>query len=120
MDLQKIKKLCEEKRIEIKALAGMTGMTEQNLHRCIRINKIQAADLEKIAIALGVDIGIFFDNEGHPNAVASGDGSVAVGTNTGSIATGDNRILHERVAMLKRILEEKERLIQVLLTQINK
>lgn len=34
-------------------------MTEQNLHRCIRENKIQAQDLEAISKALGVTIGYF-------------------------------------------------------------
>lgn len=38
----------------------------------------------------------------------------AINNNSGSIATGD-AVLQERVAMLERLLEEKERLIKVLM-----
>ncbi len=37
-------------------------MSEANLHRCINNNKIQANDLELIAIKMGVDIRVFFDS----------------------------------------------------------
>jgi hypothetical protein len=36
-------------------------MSEQNLYRCFRINKIQAEDLEKIAHSLQVSIETFFE-----------------------------------------------------------
>ena len=38
-------------------------MSEANLHRCVNNNKIQAADLEQIALKLRVDIRLFFDDE---------------------------------------------------------
>ena len=63
MDLQIIKKIIEENRFSggVRGLAEAVGMTEQNLHRCVRENKIQAGDLEKIAKELGVPITVFFD-----------------------------------------------------------
>lgn len=36
-------------------------MSEGNLHRCVRTNKIQAQDLERIATALEVSIDVFFN-----------------------------------------------------------
>lgn len=44
-------------------MASDIGMSEANLHRCINNNKIQAQDLERIAIALDVDITVFFSSE---------------------------------------------------------
>lgn len=61
MDLQRIKRLAEDRRIEFKALAKAINMSEGNLHRCVRENKIQAQDLEKIAKVLNVSVDYFFD-----------------------------------------------------------
>lgn len=44
----------------LKKLAADAGMSEANLHRCIRNNKIQASDLEALSRLLNVEIGIFF------------------------------------------------------------
>lgn len=60
MDLRIIKKICESKHVGIKSLAAQINMSEANLHRCINNNKIQAQDLENIAIALDVDVREFF------------------------------------------------------------
>ena len=60
MELQRIKSLCERRKGGLRGLAIAVGMTEQNLHRCIRENKIQAGDLERIAAELAVDIDFFF------------------------------------------------------------
>lgn len=60
MDLQMIKKMCENREGGLKKLAADIGMSEANLHRCINNNKIQASDLENISLLLNVRIGIFF------------------------------------------------------------
>ena len=60
MNLQLIKKLCENYDGGIKKLASDIDMSEANLHRCIRNNKIEASDLEKIASRLNVRVGLFF------------------------------------------------------------
>lgn len=52
MNLEIVRKLSENRGGGLKKLAADVGMSEQNLHRCIRNNKIQAADLEKIAFLL--------------------------------------------------------------------
>jgi DNA-binding Xre family transcriptional regulator len=61
MDLNVIRKLSEKYDGGLKKLSSDIGMSEANLHRCINNNKIQASDLEAIAIRLGVDVRIFFD-----------------------------------------------------------
>ena len=51
--------------ISIRSLSATIGMSEQNLHKCIRNNRIEAGVLEKIAVALEVPVSYFFD-EGEP------------------------------------------------------
>lgn len=63
MNLELIKKLSEKYNGGLKKLSADIGMSEQNLHRCIRYNKIQASDLENIAMMLNVDIRVFFDSK---------------------------------------------------------
>ena len=60
MNLQLIKTYSERYPGGLRKLAIDSGMSEGNLHRCIRLNKIQASDLEAISRLLCVDIGIFF------------------------------------------------------------
>lgn len=61
MNLNLIRNLSERYNGGLKKLSSDIGMSEANLHRCINNNKIQASDLEKIAIKLDVDVSIFFD-----------------------------------------------------------
>ena len=54
----------------------------------------------------------------HQNAVASGNEIAFAGNNNvvGNVTMGDNSaVLQERVAMLEKFLEEKERTIQILM-----
>lgn len=81
-------------------------------------NKMQAQDLEKIALALGVGIGYFFDDPAP--AVTHGDHSPAV-TGSGNVVTtggGDSATeaaLRERVRLLEELVAEKERTIGLLM-----
>ena len=63
MNLIQIKKKSAEKEISITRLADKVGMSSQNLHKCIRDNRIEASDLEKIAKVLESSILLFFDEE---------------------------------------------------------
>jgi DNA-binding Xre family transcriptional regulator len=61
MNLMVLRTLSERYEGGLKKLAADINMSEANLHRCINNNKIQAGDLELIAIHLDVDIRVFFD-----------------------------------------------------------
>lgn len=112
MNLEKIRRLAEKYSGGIRKLAADIDMSEANLHRCLNNNKIQAGDLEKIASLLGVSILTFFD-EGltQNNAIASGRNSIAAVNS----AVNGNKALEEKVTLLERILDEKERTIQILM-----
>ena len=115
MNLEIIRKLSENRSGGLKKLATDVGMSEQNLHRCIRNNKIQAADLEKIAFLLKTDIRIFFDDEvsklSNNSVETNGDFSPA--SMLGNVSVGADAILAERVKHLEELLAEKERVIKI-------
>lgn len=115
MNLEAIKKFSEKRKGGLKKLATDIGMSEQNLHRCIRNNKIQAADLENIALLLKVDIRIFFDEEilSLPNNLVETKGDFSPASMNGNVTVGTDAVLTERVKALEALLAEKERLIKV-------
>ena len=124
MDLNAITFYCEKREGGIKQLAADIGMSVPNLHRCIRLNKIQASDLEKISLLLGVDIRVFFDEHVNMDSVKIGNGSTAAVNVSGTIHGGQNvtysndqEILSLRALLeeKERMIAEKERLIQILL-----
>ncbi len=67
MNLMVLRTLTEHYDGGLKKLAQDIEMSEANLHRCINNNKIQASDLEQIAIRLNVDVRTFFDVEAVKN-----------------------------------------------------
>lgn len=115
MDLEPIRRMSENRSGGLKKLATDIGMSEQNLHRCIRNNKIQAADLEKIALLLKVDIRTFFDEEvsALANNTVNTNGDFSPASMHGDVSVGTDAILAERVKHLEELLAEKERLIKV-------
>lgn len=115
MNLEVIRKLSENRDGGLKKLATDVGMSEQNLHRCIRNNKIQAADLEKIAFLLKADIRIFFDDNVSKlsNNTVETNGDFSPASMMGNVSVGTDAILAERVKHLEELLAEKERLIKV-------
>ena len=61
MNLISIKKIAAEKGITLVSIAGKLEMSTANLHKCVKANRIEAGDLEKIAQILNVPISYFFD-----------------------------------------------------------
>ena len=117
MNLDVLRKLSEGRSGGLKKIATDIGMSEANLHRCINNNKIQASDLEKIALLLNVDIGVFFDYavSGRGNAIANGYSSVAA-VNSEVSMTGELS-LSQKIKYLEQLLAEKERTIQILMNK---
>lgn len=113
MNLLHIKNISEIKGISIKSVAEKINMSEQNLHRCIRVNQIQAHQLEIIARMLEVPVGYFFDEtpgSSSTNKITQkGDNSVMIGNNNGTISKLEN--CTKEVEHLKELLAEKERQI---------
>ena len=121
MNLGIIKKITAKREGGLRRLALDIGMSEQNLYRCIKKNNMQAADLENIAALLNVDIRTFFDGSvGAENNVIETKGSYSPASIHGNISIdNESKILKKENSMLRALLDEKERLIKVLLDSRN-
>ena len=84
-----IRDLCEKNKIKIRELASRIGKDESSIQSMIRTGSTNTKTLEAIAEVFNVSPGIFFDSLNK----------------------------EAEIAYLKKILEEKERLIQVLLSK---
>lgn len=93
-----IRDLCEKNKIKIRELASRIGKDESSIQSMIRTGSTNTKTLEAIAEVFSVSPGIFFDNPLESNT--------------------ENSLNKEaEIAYLKKLLEEKERLIQVLLNK---
>lgn len=125
MRLEIIRKLSENRVGGLKKLATDINMSEANLHRCIRNNKIQASDLENIARLLMVDISTFFDNDVIAHQIVETKGNNSPASMYGdAMVKGDSMIYEERVKFLQQqiedkndLIKEKERIIQYLMNK---
>ena len=99
------------------AIAKKLGISPQALNSTFNAADVKSGTLERIAEVLGVSMSFFYPSEKDvQNTIASGNGNVAGNNNVvGSVTIGDASVLQERVAMLERLLEEKERTIKILL-----
>lgn len=109
MNLQRIKIIADRRKYEFKSLAKAIGMSEGNLHRCVRENKIQAQDLEKIAVELHVSIKEFFD-ENDSSVHTEGANSPASGSGDVSNVVGDPILLERINALEDKVKDRDERL----------
>ena len=94
------------------------GIANQNVNRILEKKSIDTDKLIEISNALGYNFFLEFIEDAN-NAVATGDGSVAVNGNNNSnvVAGGETALLQERIKHLEELLAEKERLIQVLMEE---
>lgn len=91
------------------------GVPQQNVNRILDKPNIDTDKLVTISEALGYNFFKEYSNDRN-NAIASGDGAVAVnGNNNSNVVAGNgtDAILAERVKHLEEMLVEKERLIKV-------
>lgn len=99
MNLLAIRDLCKKNEVTIRSVANHIGMSEQNFHRCIKTNKIDAETLFQVAQFFNVSINYFFDEDTVPPCT-------------------ENSILKEykmEIELLKELANEKERTIQILM-----
>ena len=90
-----IRELCELKKITIRELASRIGKEDSSIQAIVR----NGTTIEAIAKVLEVPVGVFFDNIPIPGIKSNELDKDA------------------KIADLERIIEEKERLIQVLLSK---
>jgi len=109
MDLNVIRNLSEKYDGGLKKLASDIGMSEANLHRCINNNKIQASDLENIAIKLNVDIRIFFDELAIKSA-----------SSMQNVESNDNKELLQLCKLLIANFQQRDKVVAQLVSMVKR
>lgn len=112
-----IRELLEKKKISIGDLCQRAEITPQTLREAIKRNSTKTDILERIATVLNVPIGYFFGE--HSGIVISGEhNQVHNGQGNQIMLTPEQQeIEHLREIIMEKdkIIDEKERLIQVLM-----
>ena len=111
MNGQSLKQKLQTKNISFADLAEKLGITAQSLNSCFKVQDVGSNRIEQIAQVLELPMSFFYPAEGN-KAVASGDNSVAAIQST---VTHDDGVLAAKVSLLEKLLEEKERTIQILM-----
>ena len=120
----RLKEILYEKKVSQSQIAKLLGVSQQSFNQMLAAADIKSSLLERIAEALGENMSLFYPIE-PANVTISDHGGVSIaGNNTiagnnnavGNVTMGDNSaVLQERVTMMEKLLEEKERLIKVLM-----
>lgn len=109
----RLKEILYEKKVSQSQIAKLLGVSQQSFNQMLAAADIKSSLLERIAEALGEDMSLFYPIE--PAKVTISDhGGVSIAGNN-NIAGSNNAVLQERVAMLEKLLEEKERTIKILM-----
>lgn len=113
---KEINAILESRKIVKKRFAEEIDTTEVNLYKILKKSSIDAALLSKIASALCIPVGYFFDEEvvinktdiGHK---VSGSKNKVEGSITLADCEGELERAKVQIAYLKREIEDKEKLI---------
>lgn len=92
-----VRELCERRKMTIRELAQRIGRDESTIQSAIRRGSTNTVTIEALANALGVSPGVFFDG----------------------YQTDEVKDLRKENEHLKELLNEKERLIEVLMSERN-
>lgn len=120
---EKLKKLLARKGITPGDFALRLGVSESSVFKYYNKNNFDSSLLEKFCSELDIPITYFFDDDdgkGNTTKVKGNGNNVASGPNSQiTILENDIHSKEAEIKHLKQIIEEKERLIQVLMKSNN-
>lgn len=114
---ERLKELLSKCKVSQSEIARQLGLSHQSLNQMLSSSDIKTGLVERIAKVLNVRISFLYGEEGERNAIVSGNGSVDGNNNVvGNVTIGDDTsVLQQRIILLERLLEEKERTIKILM-----
>ena len=128
MNISKLQLLMSQSKVNNSSLASMSGVSDVTISKILNGADAKISTIEKIAEALKVPVGSFFDDS-TINQVSTGNSNILVGRdNNGKISVSEcqDRLVDAMMEIkhLKaviegkdKLLEEKERLINVLMNK---
>ena len=124
-----IKELMLKQNIEVADLAKRLGKTKQAVYDMLDKEDVNTSLLRELAAIFNVPIAIFFDNSVNNNQSNTGNNSIVLGQNNNvdSLNLGYKEKLESALVEIKhlkevidakdKLLQEKERLINVLMNK---
>lgn len=113
---EKVLILLKRQKKTQKDLCNSIGISDTGLRKIFARDSCKISLLKKISNFFGVPLSYFFEEDTTSgNAVASGDFSAASINGNASAGNIGEAVLRERIKSLEQLLDEKERLIKVLM-----
>jgi len=111
-----LKEFIRKSKVSQAEIARRIGVSQQSFNHMLSSKDIKSSLVERIANNLHVSIGEIY-HEKEQTSVASGNGIAVAGNNNeaSDVSTTKIALLEERVKLLQKIIEEKERTIQILM-----
>lgn len=111
---QEISRIIKEKRLVQKDVADTIGISPVYLSNIMHKPSIDAALLERISMAIKISPSFFFDDYGTTKQHITGDCSAA-SIHGDATAINYNVAKANEIKLLRELLADKERLIQILM-----
>ena len=120
MSGEQLKNILRQKGYSQAKIAQIIGMSQQSFNQMLAAADIKSGLLERIAEALGGGMSIFYPMDS--TNIILDNGSINMSGHNkidGGIATNGNNdvVWKEKVEMLERLLDEKERVINLLMNK---
>lgn len=101
-----------------KEIAELLGVTAQSVNAILSATDVRSGTIEKLSKALCVPVSYFYDDEASSVTVSNGENSVAnSGSIVGNVHSGNTDALQKENELLKKLLDEKERTIEILMSK---
>jgi len=117
MNISKLNNLIDGKKITKASIVRRAGISRPALDAILDGRDFKVSNLEKIASALSVSVGYFFDDTLSSSVHTEGDYSPASDSGNVSVVVGD-AVLAERVKALEALVKEKNARIDELKERI--
>ena len=111
---QIIKDLASQQNITLADLAKRLGKTKQAVYDIVEKEDVSTAIVRQCSRIFNVPASYFFEEQPGGHAIASGNSVAAVNSD---VKVGNSFSLQEKIEYLERLLEEKERTIQILMKE---
>ncbi|KAA6348230.1 hypothetical protein EZS27_004298 [termite gut metagenome] len=117
MNISKLQLIMNQRKINNSNLASLSGLSDVTISKILNGADAKISSVEKIAQALGLPVGYFFDEidvvSGH--LLSNNGGAASIYGDAKNIGKSVNK--NKEIEHLKALLEEKERTIQILMNK---
>ncbi len=107
-----IKELAGRQNISLADLAKRLGKTKQAVYDIVEKEDVSTAIVRQCSKIFNVPASYFFEEPGTGSAIAHGNSVAAINSD---VSVGNSLSQQEKIDYLERLLEEKERTIQILM-----